>query len=213
MFIRPLILCLLITVPNPLRATEYQSPSASTSQPVAKGAKAKTELVVPVPTSQLPEQLPGVWKVSLCAKKGHTWIRFENQTTKEVRTLGRFARGVGGKWNRETRSWDWRPAPVSGVLMDMELRHEPSIKKGYYILLSVYAKDPKIFRGINNGVGHHGIRNNCVTYARDAWHFYSNEWYNLPPIHTPASLRKRVIKYHDKKSEAEARANVVTSAP
>ena len=50
---------------------------------------------------------------------------------------------------------------------------------------------PVIYRGALNGFGHLGVRVNCVTYARDAWYFYTREYYSLPPIASPRSLATR----------------------
>ncbi|MBL8849673.1 MAG: hypothetical protein JNG89_08310, partial [Planctomycetaceae bacterium] len=38
--------------------------------------------------------------------------------------------------------------------------------------------------------------NNCATYARDAWHFYTGEHWELPVIHTPKALRESVGHEH-----------------
>jgi hypothetical protein len=64
------------------------------------------------------------------------------------------------------------------------------------MLLSVYVEDPEIFGGIDDGYGHDGYHNNCVTHARDAWHFYSKELYPLSTFHTPKSLCEQVLARH-----------------
>lgn len=148
----------------------------------------------PVGPEQLPERLSGEWTVSLCVKTSHAWIRFENDESGEVHTLGSYKKGAGGV--RDPRSFRWLHPPVttSGVQWDIDLRHEEEVANGNYRLLNVRVKDPVIFRGHKNGFGHGGYRNNCTTYARDAWHFYSRQWYELPFVETPKSLYEAVCE-------------------
>jgi hypothetical protein len=35
---------------------------------------------------------------------------------------------------------------------------------------------------------------NCTTYARDAWYFYTGEYYHLPAIASPDALTAQVKK-------------------
>ncbi len=148
----------------------------------------------PVGPAELPERLSGEWTVSLCIKTSHAWIRFENEATGEVHTLGSYKKGAGGV--RDPRSFRWLhpPVKVSGVQWDVDLRHEEEVAEGNFRLLNVQVTDPVIFRGDGDGFGHGGYRNNCTTYARDAWHFYSEQWYELPFVQTPGSLYHAVCE-------------------
>jgi hypothetical protein len=78
----------------------------------------------------------------------------------------------------------------------MDLRYEPYVRQGRFLLLSVLVQSPRIIRGENNGFGHGLWRMNCVTYARDAWAAYTGEYYRLPMIAIPDDFRAEVVRRH-----------------
>lgn len=167
-----------------------RAPQRPTAVSQAPGIRA------PLKPDELPTRLPGVWKVSLCINDTHAWLRFENQENGTVRSFGRYQRGVGGWWDEEKQRWLYPHAPVAGVYCDMEQKYEPDVRAGKSLLLSVLVKNPKIYRGIGDGFGHGWVRNNCITFARDAWYYYSREWYPLPSLHAPGDLLVQVLKQH-----------------
>ena len=151
------------------------------------GAPASGRIVGP---DELPECLPGLWRVSLCAGCGHTWILLRNPETGEFHTLGRYGTGFGGEHDCRTGKRVWPAAPDCGVIWDIDRKFHCGVRKDGRVLRSCYVRNPRIFRGTFDGHGHCGVRVNCVTYARDAWHFYSGEWYALPPIATASALER-----------------------
>jgi hypothetical protein len=154
---------------------------------------------------ELPERLEGLWKVSLCISGPHSWIRLEHTGTGEVHTLSRYKQGVGGIRNVTTGEQVWPAAAVSGVQWDLDMQYEDEFRQGKYRLLRVLVENPPIYRGRDDGFGYYLLRNNCTTYARDAWHYYSGEGYPLPVVHTPEHLLVGVLKRHPE-SESIARA-------
>lgn len=144
---------------------------------------------------QIPHQLRGVWRIGLCVKegitKGHCWIRYENVHTGEVHTVGRFQKGIRGVRDRRTREWLYPDIEVSGLYWDFDVRHELDVRQGKYLLSTVVARDPRIFR--ENTHGHGTVRNNCVTYARDAWRYYAGREYELSLLHLPNKLRDEAV--------------------
>lgn len=158
--------------------------TAVAEEPTRPTAPGLTQALGP---DAIPEQLPGVWRVGLCIKGStHAWIRFENVNTGEVHTVGRYAILAGGR----------PPVTRSGLQWDRDLRREEDVRAGKYLLLTVEITDPKIYRGLTNGYGHGLIKNNCATYARDAWRHYSGETYRLSFIETPQDLLARVLERH-----------------
>ncbi|MFQ5732392.1 MAG: hypothetical protein ACE5KM_10625 [Planctomycetaceae bacterium] len=109
----------------------------------------------------MPQRLSGTWKVSLCIGSGHSWTRFEETTSGEIHTFGRFHAGNGGSFDWRKLRKTWPNSKVSGVHMDMELRLEKHIKGGKFLLLSVFVKDPPIYRGRRHGCGHGLSRTNA----------------------------------------------------
>ena len=162
-------------------------PAVETAEPAVRG---------PLPPTAGPDSLPGqqtgLWRVSLCAVHGHIWIRLADTASNRVLTLGRYRKGAGGRYDAKSGGWLVEPAASSGVQLNMEQCHEPAVLQGRHVLLTATVRNPKIFRGAGNGYGHGGLRNNCVTYARNAWHFYTGEWYDLPTVHTPKSLYRAI---------------------
>lgn len=138
----------------------------------------------------LPACLPGLWRVSLCASWEHNWIRLENMETGELHTLGRYFQGTGAEFDRRTGQQVWPAAPACGVIWDMDLKFHRGVRADGRVLRTCDVRNPRIYRGHANGYGHGVIRLNCVTYARDAWHFYTGEWYALPPIALPCALER-----------------------
>src|SRR3954454_15366158 len=143
--------------------------------------------------SRLPAQLPGPWMVSLCVGDTHAWIRYQNVETGEVHTCGRYGRGFGSLTDSRTGQRLWPAAGSSGVQWDMDMMYDHGLRSDMRILRSTVVNHPVIYRGALNGFGHLGVRVNCVTYARDAWYFYTREYYSLPPIASPRSLATRAL--------------------
>lgn len=151
----------------------------------------------PVPYSQIPDSLPGKWKVSICVRvPGHAWIRFENLDTKEVVTLSRFQYLSGGKFDWKKLRYSKRPVTDAGVWMNRELGEESKIEAGNYLMISTFVDNPKINLGPNNGEGHGTVVNNCATYCRDAWFYYTGEYYHFDKVHSPIELRNAIIRRH-----------------
>ncbi len=148
--------------------------------------------VVQAPTAGGPEVVPdrlsGDWRVSLCVKeglhRGHAWIRYENVRTGEVHTIGRFQKNVRPTRRRSTGELLYPRTKVSGLHWDYDWRYEHEVRQGEYIVESVYVRDPWIFEH-DDPYGHRTLRDNCVTYARDAWEYYSGQRYELSLVHTP----------------------------
>ncbi len=156
----------------------------------------------PLGPDEIPESLPGRWKVSLCIKApGHAWIRYENLDTGEVRSISRYHLLVGGWADKKHLRWHYPPTTKSGLYMDREQGLERR-RDGQYLLLSTIIDDPVIYRG-DGTHGHGMLVNNCVTYTRDAWHDYTGEWYDLPPAHAPADLRHAVLTRHPEAFRSE----------
>jgi hypothetical protein len=151
----------------------------------------------PVGPADLPESLPGRWKISLCVSddNGHAWIRFENPETGDVRSIGRFHLLVGGWFEPQRFRWNYPPTFRTGLYMDREQRREPELADGSEILRTAWVDNPQLYVG-GGPRGHAIVRNNCATYARDAWHFYTGEYWELPVVHTPRSLRDSVGREH-----------------
>jgi RHS repeat-associated protein len=147
--------------------------------------------------NDLPIELKGMWKVSICADDAHAWIRFEKVDTGEVHTTGRYKHGFGGRVD-EDGNQVVPPTFISGVQYDHDLIKEEGVKNGKFVTRSVIVKDPKIFKGKNpfgfggapySWVGLGDATNNCSTYARDAWFFYSGEYHYMPGPDHPSRLR------------------------
>jgi hypothetical protein len=153
----------------------------------------------PLGPDELPDYLPGRWKVSLCISTDpdHAWIRFENVETGEVRSVSRFHLLVGGWFDAKHLHWNYGLTTRTGVYMDREQSLEEKLGQGYYRMLSAYVDNPRILKGEHEGRGHGVVKNNCVTYTRDAWHFYTGEYYPLPEgVHTPDALCNCILHYH-----------------
>jgi hypothetical protein len=143
--------------------------------------------------SELPQQLDGIWDISLCVGDTHAWIRFQNVETGEVHTCGRYGKGFGGVKDKDSGVQLWPPAPVGGVLWDMDLLYEDGIRQDKLVLRVVRMLNPPVYRGFLNGYHHFGVRANCASYARDAWFFYTGEYYHLPLIASPDALATQVM--------------------
>jgi hypothetical protein len=144
--------------------------------------------------AELPAQLLGVWDISLCVSDSHAWIRYENVQTGEVHTCGRYGRGFGGITDKISGKEVWPAAPTGGVLWDQDLLYEFGCRPDKRVLRVVRMENPPIYRGAFHGRGHLGVRINCATYARDAWYFYSGEYYCLPMIASPDALEAHTRK-------------------
>lgn len=152
----------------------------------------------PLGPDELPESLPGRWRVSLCALEDkHAWIHFENVDSGEVRTISRFHLLVGGYRNKDEGGWHYPPTFRTGLYMDREQRIEAQRPSDDWQLLTVVVDDPVIFKGKSGDARGHGlVVNNCATYARDAWHFYTGDHYWLDRLHSPDDLRAAVLRAH-----------------
>lgn len=139
----------------------------------------------------LPGQLPGLWRVSLCVSASHAWIRFEHAETGELHTIGRYVRGCGGIIDWRTGRWVWPNAPVCGVIWDMDVKYDLGLRRDGRVVRTCFVRDPIVYRGERNGYGHYVVQSNCATFARDAWCFYTGEYYRLPPVATPCALGRR----------------------
>ena len=171
---------------------------ANAAPPAVSVEQTKAEIKKPIGPDDLPHHLPGRWKVSLCvcARPSHAWIRYQNLDTGEIRSIGRYHVLVGGWFDGGRIRYHYAPTWRPGLYMDREQRYEDQVRKGKCLLLSVYQDDPQIFLGEIGSHGYGLVVNNCATYARDAWHFYSGEKYSLPEIHTPDELLKAVLQRH-----------------
>jgi hypothetical protein len=160
----------------------------------------------PTPPDELPDYLPGRWKVSLCVSRNpsHAWIRFQNIETGEVRTISRYHLLVGGWFDFKEFRWNYGLTTRTGVYMDREQPLEDKVQQGKCLLLSTVVDDPKIYRG-ESASGHGLVVNNCVTYTRDAWEFYTGEKYEMPSMHAPSDLLRAVMLRHP---EVARRTNV-----
>lgn len=143
----------------------------------------------------LPAQLPGLWRVSLCVSHQHAWICFQHHETGAVHTLGRYSRCVGGEFDWRTCRRTWPNSPGCGVIWDIDRKYHIGVRTDGCELRSCYVWNSCIYRGHANGYGHWVIRVNCTDYARDAWHYYSGEWYDLPLIAMPCHLRNGVCSW------------------
>ena len=143
----------------------------------------------------IPQRLPGVWRVSLCVKpglhRGHAWIRYQNVHTGDVHTIGRFQRYVRPTRRRGTRETLYPRTNQSELHCDYDWRFEHEVRQGKYIVDSVVVRDPIIF-GHEDVRGHGVVRDNCITYARDAWQYYSGQQFDLALLHTPACFLRSI---------------------
>jgi hypothetical protein len=137
--------------------------------------------------------LEGIWDISLCVGDTHAWIRFQNVETGEVHTCGRYGKGFGGITDKNSGASLWPDAPAGGVLWDMDLLYEQGLRHDKRVLRVVRMLNPPVFRGAWNGYHHFGVRVNCTTYTRDAWFYYTGEYYHLPLIASPDALATQVM--------------------
>ena len=143
----------------------------------------------------VPRQLFGQYRVSLCVKpgmhRGHAWIRYENLRTGEVSTIGRYQRNVRPTRRKDTREVLYPKTTESGLHWNYEWRYEHKVRQGEYVIDTVVLRDPVIF-GHDELSGHRTVRHNCITYARDAWQFYSGQRFDLALIHTPENFLREI---------------------
>ena len=146
---------------------------------------------------KVPRQLFGTWNVSLCVKaglhRGHAWIRYQNVETGEVHTVGRFQKNVRPTKRRSSRVTLYPRTKESGLHWDYDWRFEHEVRQGKHVVGSVVVRDPLIF-GYEDADGHGVIRDNCITYARDAWQYYSGQQYQLAVIHTPEGFLRTIAR-------------------
>ncbi len=150
--------------------------------PYAEDVRAEA---VPDSANDMPDVLPGRWRVTICAhgedkndKPGHAWIVYEELgeggcPTGVVHTAGNYASGYGRTDTGETVSspgaqWDW----------PKDIKNWKEGKATYQ--RSAIIKDPKPLEMI----GYWGPQRNCATYARDAWYHHTGEYLHFP-LHDP----------------------------
>ena len=153
--------------------------------------------IEPKGPDEIPDHLPGLWKVSLYVKegylRGHAWIRYENLANGEAHTVARFLKGIDDVRHPITGLELVPSIEITGLHWDYDLRFEHEIQGSKYCIDSVVIRDPKIFRG--SGIYGHGVvRNNCITYGRDAWCYYTGRQYELAAIHLPNRLLREARK-------------------
>ncbi len=91
----------------------------------------------------------------------------------------------------------YRPAQVDGIQWDLDMKREHLICSRQACIVTTLVENPQIYRGSKNGYGHGRTLFNCVTYARDAWNYYSGECYSLKPgFHTADTLIRGVSRRH-----------------
>lgn len=143
----------------------------------------------------VPKRLYGTWRVSLCVRPGwhraHAWIRYENVVTGEVHTVGKFQKWVRPTRRRRDGEVLYPGTRTAGLHWDYDWRYEHEVRQGKYVIDSVVVHDPWIFRD-DDPRGHGTVRNNCVTYARDAWAYYSGQQFDLPVLHTAEGFLRKV---------------------
>src|SRR5262245_4257238 len=162
---------------------------------IAQAAEPSPPAVKVLGPGEFPDHLKGTWKVSLCCRPYHAWIRFENAKTGEVHTAARFRHGSGDA-----------PDPIDGTALpsvdsdgvwwDQDLRHEASIRCGFCLLATVILDNPAVYRGCDAGEGYCVVWNNCTHYAAEAWHFYSGECYPVGCVGLPKKLAADVARHH-----------------
>lgn len=163
------------------------------------GGKAKHEVLTPC---EFPVRFAGRWKISLCifvkcGDPGHSWLRYQNCETGEIHTVGRYQKDHGGTKNPDTGEWVYPPAPISGVIYDLDLKREKQLLSGEAHAISCYVNDPIVWRGENGGFGHGGHRANCVTHCRDGWQYFTGERYDVGVVfQSPLELQKEIVKRH-----------------
>lgn len=106
--------------------------------------------------------------------------------TGKVHTTGRYKNGYGGRIDENGTFID-PPIAVSGIQWDKDTLKEEGIKNNKFAIRSVTVCNPVIFKGENQfGYGVWG--NNCATYARDAWYYYSGEYFYMPGPDFPETV-------------------------
>jgi len=158
------------------------------------GAQGPTVLQ-PKTYESIPASLEGGWYISLCIEPSHCWIRYQNEKTGVVHTLGRFEKGSGGRHAADGTIL-MPKAPESGLMWDHDLFEEPWIAKGKFLLVTVKAVNPTVFTGKDGGKGYQVLTKSCVTFARDAWRYYSSEHYDLSLIPTPTQFADEIGRRH-----------------
>lgn len=187
-------------------ALSFAAVGACAAEPLVEAPR--TEIREPLGPAEIPESLPGRWRVSLCIAEnnGHAWIRLENCETGEVRSIGRYHLLVGGWFDREHFRWKYPPTFRTGLYMDREQKAEFQQTADQCILVTQVVEDPRLL--VNDRTRGHGmVRNNCVTYARDIWYVMTGEKFDLPPIHTPRALRQAVEAAHPELVDQESKSD------
>lgn len=151
---------------------------------------------------QLPQQLLGPWRITLCLRGNHAWLRFDSLDTGVVHTLGRYRQGWADQRNADTHHLVVPAAPVSGVLLDQDLYSELHSAHFAHHTLTMVVENPVIFRGRDHGRGYGVWTNNCTTFARDAWHFYGGTKYRLLWPHVPADLFDAIRRDYQQRQPA-----------
>jgi hypothetical protein len=126
----------------------------------------------------LPSSLPGTWTVHLCIAGEQSWIRLENAQSGEFHTLS------------------YSGQSQTGIQWDLDVQREIELKSIEHIRASVTVQNPRIFRGATKARNYGLSPGNCAGFTRDAWYFYSGEWYPLPSPPSAAALRELVLRQH-----------------
>ena len=109
----------------------------------------------------------------------------------DVHSVGKYEHGYGGRRDDAGRIII-PPVTIPGIQWDREKFKEQGFRDGLFPHRTIIIKDPKIYKG-TTPCCFSVLDNNCTTYARDAWYFYSGEWAPLPGPDLPSTLRAWVI--------------------
>ncbi|HEX6985921.1 MAG TPA: RHS repeat-associated core domain-containing protein, partial [Planctomycetaceae bacterium] len=125
----------------------------------------------------VPKRLDGPWEVSIVGSGDgfHCWIRYQSlDNPDEVHTAGRYASDYGGRYDANGNELV-PPVKTPGIQWDRDLMKEDGYKSGLWARRSMVVYNPEIYVG-TSPYGYSKWGNNCSTYARDAWYFYSREY-------------------------------------
>jgi len=164
-------------------------------QPTLQPGEALVPNFQPGGPSDVPDRLKGTWRISLVAGGGHAWIRFENTDTGDVHTVGNYAHGFGGRYDAQGNQIV-PPVAVSGLQWDQDMPKDKGFKAGIFPYRSVYVEDPEVYKD-KTPYSYSELNDNCATYARDAWYYYSGEWRYLPGPDLPGTLENWIREKND----------------
>jgi hypothetical protein len=140
--------------------------------------------------SDVPDKLDGTWQVSIVVGGGHAYIRYENTETGETHTVGNYEHGYGGRIDANGRVII-PPVTLPGLQWDQDMKKEAGFKGDLFQSRTVVIKDPVIYKDSTPfEYGWYG--DNCTTYAKDAWHFYTGEVYFIVGPDVPGYLESAI---------------------